>query len=58
MPTLEDLTPKQLIALYTLVFNREYNPKHPDDYNNAGGFFAHWNSYSEAEQNELIEAAE
>lgn len=35
----------------------EHTPKHEDDYFNAGGFFAHWQQYSEAEKLELISQA-
>lgn len=35
----------------------EHNPKHEDDYFNAGGFFAHWQQYSEAEKLEFISQA-
>ena len=37
-----------------LVFDAEFNPNHPDDYSNAGGFFAHWYQYSEYERLEFM----
>lgn len=39
------------------VEDAEHNPKHEDDYFNAGGFFAHWDQYSEAEKLEFISQA-
>lgn len=35
----------------------EHNPNHEDDFFNAGGFFAHWDNYSQAEKLELIAGA-
>lgn len=51
------LNEDELEHLHELVFEREYNEKHPDDYFNAGGFFAHWRSYTDEERAELIEEA-
>ena len=43
--------------LLKAVEDAEHNPKHEDDYFNAGGFFAHWDQYSEAEKLEFISQA-
>lgn len=50
----ETLTTEQKAQLEELIFNLEFNPDHEDDYFNAGGFSAHWQAYTEAEQTELI----
>ena len=39
------------------VEEAEHNPKHEDDYFNAGGFFGHWSQYNEAEKLEFISQA-
>ena len=54
---MDDLTQDELNRLYELVFEREYNPKHQDDYGNAGGFYGHWEWYSDEERAELLAKA-
>lgn len=49
------LNDDELDRLKDIVFEREYNDNHPDDYFNAGGFFAHWNMYTEEERQELLD---
>lgn len=44
--------------LHAIVFEREHNEKHPDDYFNAGGFFAHWSEYTDEERLELLKEAQ
>jgi hypothetical protein len=51
------LTDEQQERLEEVVFDREFNPKHEDDYFNAGGFYGHWTCYTEDEQMGLIEQA-
>lgn len=53
----EDLNSDEVDRLHELVFQREYNPRHEDDWYNAGGFFGHWNSYTPEEQQQLIKEA-
>lgn len=54
---LETLNETQLERLYEIVRDREFNPKHEDDYFNAGGFYGHWSTYTEDERNELLKGA-
>lgn len=54
---LENIEPTTREKLETLVFDREYNPKHEDDYFNAGGFGAHWLEYTTDEKIELLSEA-
>lgn len=48
------LSEEELDHLKDVVFEREYNDKHPDDYFNAGGFIAHWHDYTDDEREELL----
>jgi len=52
--TVETLDDDQRAALETAVYDREFNPKHEDDYFNAGGFYGHWSTYTEDEKAELL----
>ena len=54
---MEKLDDGTIRTLQELVFEREYNKKHPDDYSNAGGFYAHWDLYTDEERRELINEA-
>ena len=47
----------EIERLKDLVFEREYDDNHPDDYFNAGGFSGHWNSYTDKERAELMALA-
>lgn len=51
---LENIAPEVREALETLVYEREFNPKHEDDYFNAGGFGGHWTTYTTDEKIELM----
>lgn len=51
------LNADELDRLKEVVFEREYNDNHPDDYFNAGGFIAHWHSYTNEEREELLKMA-
>lgn len=44
-------------AVKAAVFETEWNANHPDDYYNAGGFFAHWEQYTAEEKLEFISQA-
>lgn len=57
MTALENITPEIRAKLEKLVYEHEFNPKHEDDYFNAGGFTGHWASYSTDEKIELITEA-
>lgn len=54
MTDLGTLNAKEWTKLEELVFQREFNPSHEDDYSNAGGFGGHWHNYTEEEQAELL----
>lgn len=49
------LTPEQFDELRDMVRAREYNPNHPYDYYNAGGFEGHWETYTADEQQQIID---
>lgn len=51
------LSEYELEILEEMVFAREYNDNHPDDYFNAGGFIAHWHYYTDEEREELLKEA-
>ena len=53
----DKLSSDEAERLHELVFQREYNDNHPDDYFNAGGFFAHWDMYTDEEREELLTIA-
>lgn len=54
----KNLNSDELEMLHNIVFAREYNPAHEDDYFNAGGFFAHWSMYSDEERAFLYDMAQ